>query len=59
MRVPIEYALLYPDRADLGIPRFDILAQQTPLTFAAPDEDRFPAWAWHAARPKSAALCPP
>lgn len=43
MRVPIEYALLYPDRAELGIARFDILAQQTPLTFAAPDEERFPS----------------
>lgn len=45
MRVPIEYALLYPDRADLGIARFNILAQQTPLTFAAPDEERFPSLA--------------
>lgn len=43
MRVPIEYALLYPDRADLGIAHFDILAQKVPLTFAAPDEDRFPS----------------
>lgn len=43
MRLPIEYALLYPDRADLGIERFNILAQQTPLTFAAPDEERFPS----------------
>lgn len=43
MRVPIEYALLYPDRADLGIARFDIRAQSAPLTFAAPDEDRFPS----------------
>ncbi len=43
MRVPIEYALLYPDRADMGIPRFDVLAQDKPLTFSPPDEDRFPA----------------
>ena len=43
MRVPIEYALLYPDRADMKIERFNILAQETPLTFAAPDEDRFPS----------------
>jgi len=43
MRVPIEYALLYPERADMGIPRFDLLASRAPLTFAAPDEDRFPA----------------
>ena len=45
MRVPIECALLYPERADLGIPKFDILAQKTPLTFEAPDETRFPALA--------------
>ena len=43
MRVPIEVALLYPDRADMGIPRFDLLAQTTPLTFEAPDETRFPS----------------
>ena len=43
MRVPIEVALLYPERADLGVPRFDILAQPAPLTFAAPDEARFPS----------------
>ena len=43
MRIPIEYALLYPDRADMGIPRFDLLAQTAPLTFEAPDESRFPA----------------
>ncbi len=45
MRGPIECALLYPDRADLGIPKFDILAQKTPLAFEAPDEARFPALA--------------
>ena len=43
MRVPIEYALLYPDRADMGIARFDLLAQTKPLTFEAPDEARFPS----------------
>lgn len=43
MRVPIEYALLYPDRADMGIARFNILEQKTPLTFSAPDEGRFPS----------------
>jgi len=43
MRVPIEVALLYPDRADFGIAGFDIRAQQAPLTFAAPDEERFPS----------------
>ena len=45
MRVPIEYALLYPDRADLGIPKFNILEQETPLTFAPLDETRFPSLA--------------
>ncbi len=45
MRGPIECALLYPERADLGIPKFDILTQKTPLTFEAPDETRFPALA--------------
>ena len=43
MRVPIEVALLYPDRADLSIPKFDVLAQEKPLTFSPPDESRFPA----------------
>ena len=43
MRVPIEYALLYPERADMGIARFDLLAQTKPLTFEAPDESRFPS----------------
>jgi 1-deoxy-D-xylulose-5-phosphate reductoisomerase len=43
MRVPIEYALLYPDRVDMKIERFNILSQQTPLTFTAPDEVRFPS----------------
>lgn len=45
MRVPIEYALLYPDRVNMGIPRYDILAQKTPLTFEPPDEARFPSLA--------------
>ena len=45
MRLPIEYALLYPDRADLGAARFDILAQRTGLTFEPPDEERFPSLA--------------
>ncbi len=43
MRVPIEVALLYPERADFGAPKFDLLAQKTPLTFEAPDESRFPS----------------
>ena len=43
MRVPIEYALLYPDRADLGVARFNLLAQEVGLTFAPPDEAKFPS----------------
>lgn len=43
MRVPIEVALLYPERADFGAPKFDLLAQTKPLTFEAPDEVRFPS----------------
>jgi len=43
MRVPIEVALLYPNRADFGAARFDLLAQTKPLTFEAPDETRFPS----------------
>lgn len=43
MRVPIEVALLYPERADFGAPKFDLLAQTQPLTFEAPDETRFPS----------------
>ncbi len=43
MRVPIEVALLHPERADVGVPKFDLLAQKTPLTFEAPDESRFPS----------------
>ena len=45
MRVPIEVALLYPNRADFGAARFDLLAQTTPMTFEAPDESRFPSLA--------------
>ncbi len=42
MRLPIEYALLYPERVDAGLPRLD-LTQMDALIFAAPDEARFPA----------------
>jgi 1-deoxy-D-xylulose-5-phosphate reductoisomerase len=46
MRLPIAYALLYPDRADLGegVPRLDPRAMKD-LTFEAPDEERFPCLA--------------
>ena len=42
MRTPIQYALLYPERVDTGLPRLDITAQET-LTFAKPDPTRYPA----------------
>lgn len=43
MRLPIEYALLYPERVDAGLPRLDITTLTAPLTFEPPDESRFPA----------------
>ncbi len=51
MRLPIEYALLFPERLDAGLPRLDMTQLGTPLTFEAPDEGRFPclALARHAA----------
>jgi len=41
MRVPISYALHYPDRADVPLPALD-LAQAGSLTFEEPDLERFP-----------------
>jgi 1-deoxy-D-xylulose-5-phosphate reductoisomerase len=41
MRVPISYALSYPDRADVDVPTLD-LAAQGELTFERPDLDAFP-----------------
>lgn len=41
MRVPIQYALFYPERVRNDLPRLD-LVQASPLTFAAPEEDKFP-----------------
>jgi 1-deoxy-D-xylulose-5-phosphate reductoisomerase len=41
MRVPISYALHYPERADVPVEPLD-LAQLGQLTFEAPDEDTFP-----------------
>ncbi len=40
MRVPISYALHYPDRADVRLAALD-LASVGELTFEAPDEDTF------------------
>jgi len=42
MRLPIEYALLYPERVDARLPRLNPFALGT-LTFEKPDEHRFPA----------------
>jgi len=40
MRVPISYALHYPERADVDVPRLD-LAAAGELTFEAPDLETF------------------
>jgi 1-deoxy-D-xylulose-5-phosphate reductoisomerase len=40
MRVPISYALHYPERADVAVPRLD-LARVGELNFEAPDLDTF------------------
>lgn len=42
MRVPIAYAMSYPERLDNIAPRLD-LTQVGPLTFEQPDFERFPA----------------
>jgi 1-deoxy-D-xylulose-5-phosphate reductoisomerase len=41
MRVPIAYALHYPERVDVPVARLDLLAAAS-LTFEAPDLDAFP-----------------
>ena len=41
MRVPISYALNYPQRADVDVPELD-LAAVGELTFEAPDTETFP-----------------
>lgn len=41
MRLPIEYALLYPERVDIQLPRLR-LEQIGTLTFEAPDPARYP-----------------
>jgi 1-deoxy-D-xylulose-5-phosphate reductoisomerase len=42
MRLPIQYALLYPERVDTGLPRLDITAAGI-LSFARPDRGCYPA----------------
>ena len=51
MRLPIQYALFYPERVQNRLPRLD-LVRAGPLTFEAPDVERFPALklAYQAAR---------
>ncbi len=51
MRVPISYALSYPNRMELDLPSLDLF-RTGPLTFEPPDLDRFPClrYAFEAAR---------
>lgn len=42
MRLPIQYALLYPERVDTVLPRLDVISQGS-LTFSSPDPERYPA----------------
>jgi len=42
MKVPIQYALTFPDRRELAAARID-LVEIGSLTFEAPDHDRFPS----------------
>ena len=41
MRMPIQYALTYPERWQSDVPRLDLFATQS-LTFEEPDVQRFP-----------------
>jgi len=41
MRVPIAYALTYPDRFECNLPSLDLATMES-LTFEAPDFNRFP-----------------
>ena len=42
MRLPIQYALVYPERLNTDLPRME-LNDYANLTFEAPDETKFPA----------------
>jgi 1-deoxy-D-xylulose-5-phosphate reductoisomerase len=42
MKIPIAYALTFPERLKLELPRLD-LAASADLEFHAPDQDKFPA----------------
>ena len=41
MRLPIQYALSYPERLNADLPRLDLF-QTAALTFERPDMERFP-----------------
>ena len=43
MRIPIQYALTYPERVDTGLPRLD-LTELDRLEFRRLDEEEFPAF---------------
>lgn len=42
MRLPIQYALVYPERVDTALPRMEV-SQYAALAFETPDTKRFPA----------------
>jgi 1-deoxy-D-xylulose-5-phosphate reductoisomerase len=44
MRLPIQYALVYPERINTDLPRMELSAYAN-LTFEAPDEAKFPSLA--------------
>ena len=58
MRLPIAYALAYPERLSLPFPRYDFFAQG-PLTFEAPDKETFRSldFAYEALRREGNAPC--
>lgn len=58
MRMPIQYALTYPERRGMDLPRLDLAATGN-LIFEAPDFDRFPALgiAYEAGRAGGTAPC--
>ena len=58
MRMPIQYALTWPERAAAPVPKIDWRESRT-WTFEAPDFDRFPALrlAYHAFEAGGSATC--
>jgi 1-deoxy-D-xylulose-5-phosphate reductoisomerase len=58
MRMPIQYALTYPERAPAPVPRLDWTESRT-WTFAPPDRDKFPLLeiAYAAQRQGGSATC--